>query len=377
MYQTAPSPRGAATSLPVSTFTTRTACQQQPDDPSALNQSLPKRVDPCGPGTPGGMLGEPHVTEAKGTAIVWTEMGEGPPLVLLHGLGDSHRTWRRVAPLLARHFRVIMPDMPGHGLSERPDAPYTLAWYADTLIDWMAAIGLDDAHLCGHSFGGGVAQWMILVDSSRIRKLALVAAGGLGPEVAFGLRLTATPLLGSLLTPSLMAVGTRAMMRQASGHAFQNGVEEIERAVWLNRAPSSGRAFHRTVVGCVDLFGQHAQTWQRIGEVAVLPPTALFWGEADAVLPVRHCREAQQRLIGAHVRTYGGCGHFLHLECASRFARDLRAFIDSGARSPRLRSEAPSNGSVVVERVVGFARRLSRPRCRVALPSATASCARS
>lgn len=358
MYQTAPSP-SQVTTLPLApTFGTSATCRHAPDNLVPLYPPAAKPAAPRGPGTPGGMLGEPHVTEAKGTAIAWTEMGDGPPLVLLHGLGDSHRTWRRVVPLLARHFRVIMPDMPGHGLSERPDASYTLAWYADTLLAWMQAVGLDDAYLCGHSFGGGVAQWMVLADSSRVRKLALVAAGGLGPEVAFGLRLTATPLLGSVLTPSLMAVGTWAMMRQASGHGFRNEAEEVERAIWLNRAPGSGRAFHRTVVGCVDLFGQHAQTWQRIGEVSVLPPTAVFWGESDTILPVRHCRSARQRLVGVHVRTYAGCGHFVHLERPSRFAWDLRAFIDSQARSPRFDGELPPNGSVLVDRFAGYARRL-------------------
>ncbi len=66
-------------------------------------------------------LGQPNETAVQGSTIVWGELGEGPPLVLLHGLMDSHRTWRHVAPILAPHHRLLMPDLPGHGLSGRPD----------------------------------------------------------------------------------------------------------------------------------------------------------------------------------------------------------------------------------------------------------------
>ena len=72
------------------------------------------------------MIGQAHVSDGGGTPISWTEMGAGDPLLLVHGFQESNRTWRRVAPRLAESFHVLMPDLPGHGLSGRPDAPYTL-----------------------------------------------------------------------------------------------------------------------------------------------------------------------------------------------------------------------------------------------------------
>jgi pimeloyl-ACP methyl ester carboxylesterase len=69
------------------------------------------------------MIGQAHQTTVMDTMIAWGELGAGEPLVLLHGITDSHRTWRRVAPLLAARYRVPMPDLPGHGYSARPDAP--------------------------------------------------------------------------------------------------------------------------------------------------------------------------------------------------------------------------------------------------------------
>src|SRR5438128_8422718 len=86
------------------------------------------------------------------TNVHWAEAGKGRPCILLHGLSDSYRTWRWVAPELARTRRVLMPDLAGHGLSGRPDASYTLAWHASVIGGWIDALGLDDFDLIGHSF---------------------------------------------------------------------------------------------------------------------------------------------------------------------------------------------------------------------------------
>jgi pimeloyl-ACP methyl ester carboxylesterase len=283
------------------------------------------------------MIGQPRVTLADGTAIAWTELGSGPPLVLLHGLGDSHRTWRRVAPRLGRHFRVLMPDLPGHGLSGRPDAPYTLEWYARTMASWLDQVGLERAHVIGHSFGGGVAQWMLLDHRARIDRMALVAAGGLGDEVGVGLRLAAFPILGPLLAPPLMKIGTRALMHMASEDFARPEPEEIDRIAWMNAAPGSARAFTRTVGGCIDLFGQTMSTWRRIHEVQTLPPIALFWGERDRIIPVSHGYQAFERIEGATFTPYEGCGHFPHLERSERFGEEVARFLDDSIAHPRPR----------------------------------------
>lgn len=273
------------------------------------------------------MIGDAHGVTVGGTHIAWGELGQGTPLVLLHGLGDSHRTWRRVAPLLGRRFRLLMPDLPGHGRSGRPDAPYTLAWYAATVSAWMDELGVERAHVAGHSFGGGVAQWMLLEHRRRIDRLALVAAGGLGREVGAGLRLAALPLLGTLLAPPLIRLGTRPLMRLAAGRFANPEPEEIERQAQFNCMPGSGMAFGRTVAGCINVFGQYMQTWHRIHEIAELPPIALFWGERDPILPVRHGRLARRRLGDIPLWTFPSCGHFPHLECPAHFAGELTAFL--------------------------------------------------
>jgi pimeloyl-ACP methyl ester carboxylesterase len=278
------------------------------------------------------MIGRGHADEANGTTIAWSEMGAGDPLVLIHGFQQSHRTWRRVAPLLAEGFRLLMPDLPGHGLSGRPDAPYTLTWYAETMAAWMAAIAVPRAHVCGHSFGGGIAQWMLLEHRDRIDRLALVAPGGLGREVGMGLRYGTLPLLGGAFTPLVIRHGLPLAMRLARTTFGNMDREEVAQAAAANRIPGTDRAFQRSVEAVIKPSGQYVRTMDRVHEVATLPPMALLWGAGDPVIPHRHGRSVFARITGITLKTYPGSGHFPHLEVPELFARDLREFLSDPDR---------------------------------------------
>ncbi|MBZ0271513.1 alpha/beta hydrolase [bacterium] len=279
-------------------------------------------------------IGKAHETAVADTTIAWGEMGEGDPLILLHGIQDTHRAFRRIAPLLARHFRVLMPDLPGHGYSGRPDAPYTLPWYANVIAAWMDAIGVPAAHICGHSYGGGIAQWMVLDHRERIDRLALVSAGGLGRGVAPAMRLATFPLLGPMFTPVVMRVAIPAYVRLAPAFFGNMERDEQDRFIAMSRIPGSARAFQRTVDGVINLFGQYMQTTHRVAEVERMPPVALFWGTKDPVIPVRHGRDAVKRSEGITLTEYKGCGHFSHLDAPEAFARDLTEFLLDPDRRP-------------------------------------------
>lgn len=282
------------------------------------------------------MLGTPRNIAVQGANLAWTEVGRGEPLLLLHGLGDSHRTWRRVVPRLAESYRVLLLDLPGHGLSSRPDAPYTLDWYADVVHAWLDAIGVGRTSVVGHSFGGGVAQWMVLTRRARVDRLALVAPGGLGRSVTVGLRLASLPGLGRLLAQPLMHAGTHVMMRLGVGGATPIEPEEIALSAKRNAMPGTGLAFHRTVAGCMGLAGQTVQSWDRMHEVEQLPPIAVFWGERDRILPITHAQVAQQRIEGAPLFSYPGVGHFVQLEVSDWFAEDLLRFLRDPGDGPRI-----------------------------------------
>ena len=291
------------------------------------------------------MIGQANETPVEDTWIAWGEMGSGPPLVLLHGLLDSHRTWRRAASLLADHFRVLMPDLAGHGWSGRPDAPYTLSWHAHMISSWMEAIGVQSAHVCGHSFGGGIAQWMVLEQRQRIDRLALVSPGGLGRQVALGMRFAAFPVLGRKLTPVALRLALPAALRTFSATFGHMEPEEIELFVSMNSIPGSDRGFQRSLEGVINFFGQYMQTIQRAHEVDSMPATALFWGTKDPIIPLRHNKALLREFTGITLTKYKDCGHYPHLDSPVFFAKDLIDFLcDPDRPQARLRPSPGGKG---------------------------------
>jgi pimeloyl-ACP methyl ester carboxylesterase len=270
-------------------------------------------------------------TSVLGTTIFHEEAGEGRPLVLLHWLNDSHRTWRRVLPELARTRRVLMPDLPGCGLSGRPDACYSLDWQARVMNAWLDQLGIDSADLVGHSYGGGVAQYMLLFNAARIRRLALVASGGLGRQVAFELRLASIPRVVELFgQPFMGPIAARAL--RAVGGVI--GDEEARWVTEVNCRPGTARAFARTVRDVIDWRGQRRNFLDRASEVHTFPPVALFWGTKDRVIPHAHAYSTLATMKGAQLTTFEGCGHFPHHQCPESFVRALQQILDDPHASP-------------------------------------------
>ncbi|HEX7477231.1 MAG TPA: alpha/beta fold hydrolase [Polyangiales bacterium] len=287
-----------------------------------------------------------------GMRIHWVEMGDANasvPIVLLHGINDSHLSWRRIAPLLARHRRVIMPDLPGCGLSERPDASYTLAWHAAIITSWLRLLGIEQADVVGHSFGGGVAQMLLLEHPRRIRRLALVAPGGLGRDVDFWLRLATVPHVVERFGQPFMALGTRLALRRACA-LFSD--DEIAQRCAMNALDGSARAFARTVSDVIDWRGQSRLFMQRAHEAGVLPPIAVYFGERDVLIPAAQGAAFAQSLVGVVFRQFAGCGHYLHHEQPDAFVSALCEFLDIAyAPAARLRAAPTPNTATPAPRL--------------------------
>src|SRR3954462_6005226 len=258
-------------------------------------------------------------------SLHWTEAGAGRPIVLLHELNDSHRTWRDIWPLLPGR-RVLMLDLPGHGMSSRPDAPYTLDWNATQVARWMEHLDLRDADVVGHSYGGGVAQWLLLKCRSRIRRLGLLASGGLGREVFPWLRLASMPFLIEAFGQRWMGpVAGFAMTRATSSDAKA----EIDLLASYLRQPGSARAFSRTVRDVIRWRGQTRNLFDRIADVAELPPMRLFWGARDTILPISQGAAIAGLLENCELKRFENGGHFVHWEEPEAVASALRGFLDS------------------------------------------------
>ena len=284
------------------------------------------------------------VRVVDGVKLHWVEYGRAglrPPAVLLHGLSDSHLTWRQIAPELARDRRVLVLDLPGHGLSDRPDAGYELAWYARLVASWMEALGLSQVDIVGHSLGGGIALMLLRLCRPRIRRLVLAAPGGLGKEISFVLRLASLPGIARVverLGQPFMALGTwlaLARWRSKRPHG------QISARSVMNARRGTARAFARTVRDVLDWRGQRHSFLLHAHEIAELPPIAVLWGDRDTIVPIAHGKALARGVDGVRFEQLTGCGHDLHHDDPRSFCQAVRDALDVSVWPPmRLRAVA-------------------------------------
>lgn len=270
-----------------------------------------------------------------GMRLHWCELGPDEsahtPVVLLHGLMDSHLSWKSVAPLLARDRRVLMPDLLGCGLSDRPDASYTLDWHAQIMGRFLSALDLPLVDMVGHSYGGGVAQVMLLERPERTRRMLLVASGGLGRDVGFWLKFGTFPHFVERYGQPFMAFGTR---RAVGGKGKAISQQDVLALAAMNARRGTARAFSRTVRDVINFRGQSQLFSHRAHLVQALPPIAVFWGERDSLIPVAHGRALAKATEHVALSVFPECGHYLHQEQPQLFADKTLRFLDDAHALP-------------------------------------------
>jgi len=259
--------------------------------------------------------------------------GEGPVLVLLHGITGTSETWDLVAPMLAERFRVIAPDLLGHGHSAKPPGDYSLGAYASGVRDLLAALGHDRATVVGHSLGGGVAMVFAYQFPQRIERLVLVASGGLGREVHRVLRVATLPgaefLMPLICSPGIRDAGNAlaGVLGRLGLHASTD-VEEMWRGYASLADAEARQAFIHTLRTIIDPTGQRVNAMDRL-YLASGVPTLLVWGEHDRIIPVEHGRAAHAAIPASRFVSFPDSKHFPHRDDPDAFVDTLTDFIDT------------------------------------------------
>jgi pimeloyl-ACP methyl ester carboxylesterase len=275
-----------------------------------------------------------HVT-INGHDVAYRAAGDGPVVLLVHGMAGSSATWNHVMAALAGRFTVVAPDLLGHGESAKPRNEYSLGAHANSLRDLLNALGHSRVTCVGQSFGGGVAMQLSYQFPERCDRLVLVDSGGLGREVNFLLRALTAPgaeqVLALACAPGVQAAaGWAATWLRRAGVRSGPAGEEIWRSYRSLGDADCRRAFFRTLRDVIDLSGQSLAAADRL-YLAAQMPTLIVWGADDPFIPVRHAIAAHEAIPGSRLEIFEGVGHYPHCEAPERFVEILVDFITSTA----------------------------------------------
>lgn len=233
-------------------------------------------------------------------------LGEGPPLLLLHGFDSSLLEFRRLVPLLAPHHRLIIPDLYGFGFTPRPDngdyTPRGVLTHLEALLavlsDRLAGVPLG---LIGASMGGSVAVELARRQPQRITQLLLLSPAGLTSRP-----MPVPPLLDGLGVRFLALPGVRRGLCRSAFADPDASVAEPELEI---------ASLHLQTPGWAEALRRFARSggFAGCGEPLPAQPLSVLWGANDRILRAPQKRAAEA-LLGERLREVQNCGHLPHID---------------------------------------------------------------
>jgi pimeloyl-ACP methyl ester carboxylesterase len=270
--------------------------------------------------------------ELHGDRIAYRDAGDGPAVLLIHGMAGSSATWQAIIPQLSKKFRVIAPDLLGHGMSAKPRGDYSLGAFAVFLRDLLDELAVDRATVIGQSLGGGIAMQFAHQHRDYCERLALIGSGGLGPDLSPLLRMLSAPgaefVLPIVAPQPVLNVGNKIGSWLTSAGIRSPRAGQMWDAYSSLSDAQTRRAFLRTLRSVVDYRGQAVSALNKL-HIAEGLPVVLIWGENDRIIPVAHAYAAHDAVTGSRLEVLEGVGHFPHVEAPMAVADILETFIAS------------------------------------------------
>jgi len=259
--------------------------------------------------------------------------GEGPLIVLLHGITSTSDVWLETMARLAERYTVVAPDLLGHGRSAKPRGDYSLGAYASGGRDLLGVLGFERGTVVGHSLGGGIALQFAYQFPEYCERLVLVSSGGLGKEVHPLLRAAALPG-AELVLPLIVRDWTIGAGSAVAGFLDRFGLTagpdlaEAARGYASLADRGAREAFLHTLRAVIDLDGQRVSATDRL-YLAQGVPTLLVWGTEDPIIPIEHGRAARERIPESRLVEIPGAGHWPQLDDPDRFVAELTEFVET------------------------------------------------
>ncbi len=263
-----------------------------------------------------------------GVDVRYAVAGEGPAVLLVHGLASSMITWYCNMDALAdAGFQAIAIDLPGYGDSVPAERlGYEPESAARFLAGFIAQLGIERFSVVGNSAGGLIAGVTALEYPDRVDKVALVASAGLGRRLSWPLRIISVPGLGELIyRPHL--ISKAAMVKRIFFRPpdfLDDILPEIFRVRCLPHAP---QVMLRSVRSGINLMGLRRKH-HIVDRLRNLPvPLLAVWGEEDLVIPPVSEEEVRRALPRSTIHVLPECGHWPHMEKPEEFNRILTVFL--------------------------------------------------
>ncbi|MFC1956981.1 alpha/beta fold hydrolase [Chloroflexota bacterium] len=263
----------------------------------------------------------------KGLKIRYLVMGSGPQVLLLHGFGGFLETWAFNIPPLSKHYRVYAIDLPGHGLSDKPDNSYSPAFAVASANDILEALGIEQATLIGHSLGGAVSINIALSLPERVSRLVLIDSAGLSRTLPRLYRLSSLPVLGNIL----MSLSVEPALERSVRRLFHDSPvlsrEMIDIILKNASQPGVKETLLRILRQNVGLRGPRpgALLIDRLPQLKM--PALFVHGAQDRVFPIEHVRDAFSMAPNSRVKIFDQCGHCPHIEKAPEFNDTVMEFL--------------------------------------------------
>ncbi len=268
-----------------------------------------------------------HEIDVVGARVNYVEMGEGPPLLFVHGLSGAWQNFLENIPYFARTHRVIAVDLPGFGSSPMPPWQISIPAYGRFLRDFCERLGIGRCSLVGNSMGGFIATEVAITEPERVDDLVLISAAGVTWARARHEAAEMVARVGRAATPVLMRFQMQGIRRPGLRRAYFQGVfydpNSLRREMlWENVVPALQSPGYYDAL--TTLWGYDIR--HRLEEIGV--PTLIVWGRNDRVVPVPAAFSYKKRIgDNAELVIFDRCGHTPQIERPVRFNRMLEDFL--------------------------------------------------
>jgi pimeloyl-ACP methyl ester carboxylesterase len=253
--------------------------------------------------------------EIDGNTIRYVEEGNSTEnLLLIHGLGASAERWEHVIPQFAKNYRVLVPDLIGFGLSDKPVVDYTTDYLSEFIRKFLKKLGIDSVSIIGSSLGGQIGAEFTYQNNSMVEKLVLISPSGIMKH--------STPALDAYVMAALYPSDSSA------SNAFQimSGSKNIDKKtikgfVQRMKLPNAKMAFMSTLLGLKDA--------EIISEklVSIKSPTLIIWGENDPIIPIKYAQSFVSEIDDCRFVKMENCGHTPYVESPDKFYKIVFDFL--------------------------------------------------